>query len=150
MMTLQELCYNSIAKTVAQAPPMIQEMIMGETSKRIRLKIRQELREEIRNEIIQGELDTMMHIMVYNIPILIPQIVEDIIQSMTHQNRLRTNFYEVYPHINPIILQAAIDTAENTVRTMEERYINNAFMVNNEYYNNNTDSDMDSDDNLTY
>ena len=142
--TLQEICYNNIANTVAQAPPMIQEMVMGETSERIRRDVRQELREEIRSEILQEQLDVQMHNLVSTIPIMIPEIVDDIIQAMTHQNRLRTNFIQVYAHINPILVQVAIDTAEQTVRSMEDRYINNAFMANNEYHQTH-DSDYDSD-----
>ena len=143
MSTLQEICYNSLATTVSQAPPMIQEMVMGETRNRIKEEVSQEIRAEIREEIraeIQEE-QTRSTTSIFHL--LVPDIVDDIIQSMTHQNRLRTNYHIVYAHLNPNIVQGAIETAEYTVRIMDDRYINNAFLVNNEHYNTHYNSDSD-------
>ena len=70
-LSLEELCYEQIANSINSAPPLIQEMVMNETSKRIRDKMIPDVKKEIREEICDY------------LPDILPEIMQDIVYSMT-------------------------------------------------------------------
>jgi hypothetical protein len=96
MSSLKNLSIMSIADHIMQSPPIIQEMVIGETVKNIKDKVTKEVNKEIETRI----------------PFLVKIILDDIKQSITFTNRPRTNFYAVFNHIDKSIIKAAIDTAD--------------------------------------
>jgi hypothetical protein len=144
MQSLSELCYQNLAKTMINAPPVLQEIIVGETSERITSKIKEKLQKKIRKD-IRKEMRKEMNSSLLFFPHLVSEIVQDIILSMTQNNKLRTNFMEVYNSMPPEIVECAILTAEFTVREMEDRYIHSAFSVNNRDETSDDDWEYQSD-----
>ena len=127
MSSLQELCLQNIYESIQKAPPVIQDMIIGETKERIKEKIITD---------VKSEYDIL--------PALIPEIIEDIIYTMTRNNRLRKNFHELYPNVNKDVMNCAISSAEECVRRLDQKYIHNAFYMYQIY--NYEDSDTEEDD----
>ena len=135
---LQELCYQKLASTMNNAPPLLQEMIMGETKEYFKNQIRSEVKTEIQEE--QKEIaynDIMEHV-----PVLVPEIMADILASMTQNGRMRQDFRMIYSHLSPQAVACAIETAERAVRNLDEHYIHNSF-GNVSQVNYETDSNSD-------
>lgn len=133
MKSLQEMCYESLANSIQNAPPQIQEFIIGETRKSMKKNIRDEIINEIDEKII-NKLSSLSYI--------IPEIMEDINESITTLNRPRRNFYKEYPYIDKNILNCAIKIAEQSIYLLE----NNIYSGRNfTKYNNNFSEDNDSD-----
>jgi hypothetical protein len=137
MISLQEICYENIAESITSAPPLIQEMVIGETKKRIRNKIKNELSRKI-------ELD------VYNaLPCLVPEIMVDIIKTMTQNNRLRKNYYDIYRNLSRDVIDCAVSTAEQCVNSLGDRYIESLSRTRSQRYyeySNDEDDEDDEDD----
>lgn len=128
MTTLKEVCYEQFSKSVEDAPPLIQEMIIGETRSRIKDKIHQELKQKVTDETKKEVKNNFCDVL----PYLIPEIMQDIISSMSNAGRAyRNNFYEKYKHLDVEIIDCAIKSAENAVNKMEEHYIHRAFNIAN-------------------
>lgn len=125
MDSLQNLCYASIADSIQKAPPQLQELLIGETTKRIRKNIRKEVKNEIEQKIKQDLLDKM-----FNLVYIVPEIMEDINESMTTHNRPRRDFYKEYPTMDKNILDCAIRIAEQSVYFLENNYTQRAFAIN--------------------
>lgn len=121
--TLQELCYQKLASTMNDAPPFLQEMIMGETKEYFKDQIRSEVKAEIQEEQKEIAYNDMME----TIPLLVPEIMADILASMTQNGRMRQDFRMIYSHLSPQAVACAIETAEHAVRNLDERYIHNSF-----------------------
>jgi hypothetical protein len=121
--TLQELCYQKLASTMNDAPPLLQEMIMGETKEYFKNQIRSEVKAEIQEEQKEIAYNDMME----TIPLLVPEIMADILASMTQNGRMRQDFRMIYSHLSPQTVACAIETAEHAVRNLDERYIDNSF-----------------------
>lgn len=114
-MSLEDLCYQKMAQTMNDAPPVLQEFIMGGTSKAFK--------KEVRKDVIKKEVKSMCEI----IPDLVPEIMEDIIKSISRPTYIRTDFMAIYKHLRPEMVECAIKTAEAAVSRMEERYVHSAF-----------------------
>lgn len=136
MTTLKEVCYEKFAKSVENAPPLVQEMIIGETRSRIKDKINQELKQKVTDETKKEVKNNFCNVL----PYLIPEIMQDIINSISHAGRTHHNFYEKYKHLDVEIIDCAIKSAENAVNKMEEYYIHRAFNIANASTNNIDDS----------
>jgi len=128
MPSLQELCQQNITTSIYNMPPVMQEMVIGETKEQIKEQIRKELIAEIRAE------EKVRKQLLNDVTFLIPDIMKDIIFTMTNHNVSRKNFYETWPNIPTSTIQAAINIAENTVSEMEEHYVYNSFSTNNNMY----------------
>ena len=115
--TLQELCYKSLTTTMMNAPPGLQEIIIGETKKRMEARVREEL---LTRE--WGDIS-------YTFADIVPLIMESLIQLIVTPGALRPDYIVMFPHIRPCIVQGAVRTAEEAVRRMEERYVHKAFIV---------------------
>jgi hypothetical protein len=123
MSSLQKLCYEQLAVSVQTAPPLIQEMIMGETRDRVKKNMKAEVKAEVMPVAKQeAKVDICK-----TLPYLVPEIMEDIIAAMTENGRMRRNFREDLSHLSPEIVECAILTAELAVRTMETHYVHRAF-----------------------
>jgi hypothetical protein len=123
MTTLQEMCYNQLAKSMETAPPLLQEMVMGETCQRVKENMKKEVREEMMPEVEKEVKKSMCNIL----PYLIPEIMQDIISAMTEDGRMRRNFRDEYIHLGSDVIECAIQTAETAVTTMEDHYVYRAF-----------------------
>ena len=121
--TLQELCYQKLASTMNGAPPLLQEMIMGETQEYFKNQIRSEVKKEIQEEQKEIAYNDIME----TVPVLVPEIMADILASMTQNGRMRQDFRMIYAHLSPQAVTCAIETAEHAVRNLDERYIHNSF-----------------------
>ncbi len=121
--TLQNLCYEKIADTMNDAPPLLQEMIIGETREKMKETLLSEIKTEMRRELLKElHLNTMD-----TVPLLVPEIMNDIIKSMTTNNQMRNDFHNLYPHICPFMVECAVLTAEHAVRNLDDSYIHNSF-----------------------
>ena len=123
---LQDLCYQKIASTMHEAPPLLQEMIMGATGDYFKSQLRTEIKKEVEEEIHEKAYNDIME----TVPLLVPEIMDDIIESMTQNGRMRQDFRMIYAHLSPYAVSCAIETAEHAVRNMEDKYIHNAFRNN--------------------
>ena len=95
--TLQELCYQKLASTMNDAPPLLQEMIMGETQEYFKNQIRSEVKKEIQEEQKEIAYNDIME----TVPVLVPEIMADILASMTQNGRMRQDFRMIYAHLSP-------------------------------------------------
>lgn len=129
MASLQDLCHLSIANSMMSAPPGIQELVMGETSERMKKKLKDEAVEEVKKD----NRDNMYQIL----PLIVPEIMDDIISSLTTVGRVRRNFREVYSNLDPEMIDCAINIAETSVQSMEQYYVHRAMYNNQPYYDNN-------------
>lgn len=126
MASLQDLCHLSIANSMMSAPPVIQELVMGETSERMKKKLKDEAVEEVKKD----NRDNMYQIL----PLIVPEIMEDIISSLTTAGRVRRNFREVYSNLDSEMIECAIKIAETSVQSMEQYYVHRAMNNNQQYY----------------
>lgn len=131
--TLQELCYNHLAKQMTNAPPGIQEMVMGETKKR--------MEERITQQVVGQHIEQMENILQY----IIPDIMEDLIRVTVVPGAIKADYTSKYPFTNPSLVQCAVRTAEEAVRRMEERYVHAAFNIQYHQYDDEYDEEDEED-----
>jgi hypothetical protein len=125
MNSLQELCYAQIAATVETAPPLLQEIVMGETRERIKKNMKSEVKNEVLHEVkkrAQGEICK-------DLSSLVPDIMEDIIESMTQPGHMRRNYREELDHLPREVVECAIRIAEDSVSLLEDHYIRREFAL---------------------
>ena len=134
--SLQDLCYDSITSSMQTAPPLIQEMIMGETSKRMKDQMIAEAYDIARERAIHDICDELHP--------LITEIMQDIIMTMTENGRNRKSFRDEYHKLShPDILECAIKVSEDVIQTMESHYIYRAFELEGRAGLGNYDSDRE-------
>lgn len=141
MTSLKEICQENITNSIYNMPPVLQEMIIGDTKKQMESRIREELKREITDNIIK-EQENIRKEMLTTIGYIVPDIMNDIIYSMTHHNVPRNNYYNLFDKIERSTVDAAVLIAENAVLEMEERYVNNSF----NYYRHQHDINYDNDE----
>lgn len=130
--SLSELCYEKIATTIYNAPPLLQEMIIGKTTEKVEKQITNKIKKkvvrkhkkQIKTRISKDLTDILPHI--------IPDICSEIINSLK-SSYPPPNFYEKYNSIPKHIVKCAIESAENIVRTLEERYVYTDYSNISEY-----------------
>ena len=103
-MSLKKLCLNSIAQSIIDSPPIIQEIIIDNTKKDIEKKVINELTEKIEQVL----------------PWLIDQILDDIIDSLTIVRTIPVNYYFIYSHIDKRIISTAIKSAKLIFKKMTD------------------------------
>ena len=111
-MSLQKLCYENIADSIQQAPPQLQEMIIGETTDIIRKRMMEEARREVRLEVEEKRKISVIAHVACMFDVFVPEIVNDILQA-TRTGRSRVNFRTRYWDEDQQIVEAAISTAES-------------------------------------
>lgn len=145
MTSLKEICQENITNSIYNMPPVLQEMIIGDTKKQMESRIREELKRELTNDIIK-EQEKIRKEILNTISYIVPDIMNDIIYSMTHHNVARNNYYILFDKIERSTVDAAVLIAENAVSEMEERYVNNSFNYYRQQYNNYRDINYDIDE----
>lgn len=115
--SLEQLCVANIANTIQNAPPVMQEMIIGETTSHMRRGVRDSVKSEVMRSV------TMLF------PVLIPEILNDIVKSMISANTPRTNFHNEYPDLEPYIIDICTEIAENISREMEDTFTQHAYRM---------------------
>lgn len=120
MKRLEDLCYDQLADTIQNAPPFLQEMIIGETCERIRENMKYDLKKELMKE-------TYLTFFQY-LPDIIPEIMQDIVSSCTEKsNYIPRDFRKELAHFPEEIVECSIQTAIAAVQTLEARYIYRTF-----------------------
>lgn len=115
MLSLQQLCLNKITEEILHAPPLIQELIVASTKKKMEDNIKLKLKEEHeRNK---------THIL-QSTEFLVSEIVQEHIFVRTHNHRNVKNFYETYPELPPECICTAMSIAESIIRDHEPRFFN--------------------------
>ena len=111
MTSLTQLCYKSLAQTIEGAPPMIQEMIVNDTSKHMEKKaLERALPKAIKKAKKQfTEL----------LPDLISEMICDIMNLMVSSLDQTPDYYIKYPNVPRHIIKCAIITAEETARNLD-------------------------------
>jgi polyribonucleotide nucleotidyltransferase len=115
-MSLQELCFENIAISIKNSPPLIQEMVLGQTTEIIKKQIKEEIRDEIKKEvkdkIIKKVNNNLKNEISQAFELLVPDIVRDILQS-NNSGRMRTNFRTRYWDMDQQLLESIIASAED-------------------------------------
>lgn len=126
--SLSELCMENIAEAIDQAPPMIQEMIINDTS------------EYIKNKAVKQTVKEMDIL-----PSLVASISKKIILSRSTFN-CQPDFYEIYITVPRHIVKLAIEIAEMTIYEMNKSF-NILTSVSSRYrfYTSDTQEDTGSD-----
>jgi len=142
--TLQNLCYQKIADTMNNAPPILQEMIIGETREQMKDQLLSEIKTELRRELIKELHLNMMD----TVPLLVPEVMNDILKSMTRNNTTRNDFHNLYPHLCPFMVECSVQTAEHVVRNLDDSYIHSHFRNNIDHgeYEDEDDYSLDDDE----
>ena len=104
MSTLTTLCIEKIADTIENAPPMIQEMIINNTS------------ENIKNKALKQTIKEMSIL-----PALVSSISKSIILARSTFND-NPNFYQIYVTIPFEIVNLAIDIAERNIYELDKTF----------------------------
>jgi hypothetical protein len=104
MSTLTTLCIEKIANTIENAPPMIQEMIINNTS------------ENIKNKALKQTIKEMSIL-----PTLVSSISKSIILARSTFND-NPNFYQIYVTIPFEIVNLAIDIAERNIYELDKTF----------------------------
>ena len=111
MTSLTQLCYKTLAQTIEGAPPMIQEMIVKDTSKYIEKKaLERALPKAIKKT--SKQFTTIL-------PDLISEMICDNMNLMVSSFDQRPDYYTKYPNISKHIIKCAIATATETTRNLE-------------------------------
>jgi hypothetical protein len=124
MSTLKELSAISISKSIMEAPPMIQEMVINTTKKHI-------------EDTYTSKIESLL-------PFLVDQIIDHMINSINNMRSPSIDYYSLYEHIDKGIISTAIKTAKIIFEKIN--YINaqpQYFMIGNlvDAYDRSTDSD---------
>jgi hypothetical protein len=132
MTSLQELCYNNIADSINNAPPLLQEMIIGETKQRMRKKIKIEVENKLKLDVYEA------------LPYLVPDILSDILRTITKNNVLRKDYHKIYNNFSKEIIDCAISIAEESINTIHNHgYVHNSRYSHNYYHDDDGDDDGD-------
>lgn len=107
--TLTNLCIQNIADQIYRSPPMIQEMIIGESTDIIQEKVKSEVNEELINEI--KVLKT-----------IVPSIAKYIIINRVSFFNEDIDYYKMHKDIPRYIVKLAIDIAENTISQLNNSF----------------------------
>jgi hypothetical protein len=115
MKTLQEICYDSLAESLYNAPPQIQEMVMGETKKRIEKRVREEVAKDVEKKITPKVFRSVVDMCT----LIIPEFVTDIVACTVIDNRTRKPYFDIYKKIDEnhidMLLQASETIAKRCI-----------------------------------
>ena len=115
MQSLQNLCYHHLAETLQSAPPLLQEIIIGETCEIIKENIKKEILPDVEKE---SNL-----IFCKYLPVIIPEIMQDIVSHMEETNYIPRDFCKEYSLVPKEIVECAIQITIELFQKMEARYI---------------------------
>jgi hypothetical protein len=104
MSSLTNLCLQTIAESIENAPPMIQEMIINETKENIKKSVIKETVKEMK--ILSS---------------IVPSISKSIILTRANFNE-NPDYYEIYSSISKHVVKLAIEIAEANVYEMNKSF----------------------------
>lgn len=144
--SLQEICYDSLATSMENAPPLLQEMIMGETSANLAKRLKKELKRDLTNSIREKLYDEVLKKVTEDLCSELPSIIT----SMLHENLHNTTSYNSsyttsYNSLDPLVLECATQVATDVSEVMENHYSQRADSSTS-YSRHNIYHDYDSDD----
>jgi hypothetical protein len=105
-MTLKNMCLNKLAQDIANAPPMIQDMIIETTTNKITTEEQQ-------------KAEYKMEKILDSLPKLTAEIVEDMAHNLAH-NREPPNYFLVYKSVSEDLISCAIAIANTTVVSFQD------------------------------
>ena len=111
MQTLTDLCIHNIAEQIYSSPPMIQEMIIENSTDIIKEKVKKEVTQELISEL--KVLKT-----------IVPSISKYIIINRTSFFNYENDYYKIYNDVPRHIVKLAIDISENIISEL-----NNSFNI---------------------
>jgi hypothetical protein len=103
--TLSDMCQINIAEQIAEAPPIIQEMVVETTTTH--------LKEEAMRDVLANINSTLVY--------LIPDIVRERVRVMTTDNTYSIDFFALYPHIDSSIMRTAHTIADAITLEFEDK-----------------------------
>ena len=109
MNNLTDLCINTIAEQIYRAPPMIQEMIIEQSSDIIEKKVKIDVQNETVNEL--KVLKT-----------IVPSITKSLIINRASFFNNEIDYYKVHKTVPAYIVKIAIDIAENTITELNNSF----------------------------
>ena len=147
MMTLEQLCYNSIGESVVNAPPLIQELIYKKSKKkyentikeRLKKELKAELRDELRTEIMEELMEKYLGI--------IPSLVEEATEKLlSEENKSERNIKNLIKSESFFIDDEILDVAVKSAKKSSEVFKNLHSGRSRVYYFNNLESWYPSDE----
>jgi len=121
MQSLQNLCYHHLAESLQSAPPLLQEIIIGETCKRIKENIKKDILPDLRKK---SNL-----IFCKYLPDIIPEIMQDIVSNMEETDYIPRDFRKEFSHFPKEIVECAIQITIELFQKLEVRYIYRTFNI---------------------
>jgi hypothetical protein len=103
--TLSDMCQSNIATQIAQAPPVIQEMVVDTTSAHLKQQAMHDVLSQINSTLV----------------FLIPDLVRDRVRVMTTDNAYAIDFFTLHPYIDPSIMRTAQTIAHTITLEFESQ-----------------------------
>ena len=104
MTSLQEKCYQRLAETMMKAPPVLQEIIVGETKEKMKTEVKREVIADIKN-------------------LGISDLVSEMVNDMIGPVRDNKNYWEENCAVDPEIISFALNIAEKVYEICVEKQI---------------------------
>lgn len=105
-LNLTKLCLNSLAESIVNSPPVIQDMIVHTTTKA--------LKKQVKKQVYASTVKSTSDIFSW----LLPEIVQKI-YSYSRGNPFyyvnRTDIIRMYTHVDVLIIETCVDIAETVV-----------------------------------
>ena len=121
MESLQNLCYHHLVESLQNAPPLLQEIIIGETYERIKDNIKKELLTDLKKE---SNL-----IFCKYLPVIIPEIMQDIVSHMEETDYIPRDFCKEFSRVPKEIVECAIQITIELFQKLEALYIYRTFNI---------------------
>ena len=133
--SLQDKCYSTLAKNMQQFPPVLQEMIMGETLEHVKEDMKKEVQQLVKKELKEALI------------FLIPKMISDIVINKSNPYRIPCNFYQLYYKMfDKSLIQFAYTIVENSIQKIDHYHMNLLTDYDNTQYNNTNEDNWDSDE----
>lgn len=112
MSSLKELCLQNIADTVYNAPPGIQEIVMGETREKVEEKVRKDILPTV--DLIAKENVADLYSW------MIPQMISELVMTMTTNGGFTiANYVNRYSNVDSSIVEKAFEIASESVSRID-------------------------------
>jgi len=122
-MNLQNICYERLADSIENSPPLIQENIIGETCTRITKRITKKIESKTQKE--------TSDIIYSKMPNLVSSIIYDILACKSDNSRIRTDFYKEFSYLPHNIIKCAIIISNSAVDIFNTHDYSNLNMILN-------------------
>lgn len=104
MSSLSNICHQNIVQQIANAPPMIQELVIDTTLDTLREK---------------AEKDAYKQLNL--LPDLVVDVLDDIFRCMSSDGEYRVDYFKLYPHVPHEIMKYSIAISEAVARVYQDR-----------------------------